>query len=587
MCNLSSVVKAGRSSVALTVCLAAALSSADIVFDGGFNGPYSGTGGAYDRISNGGTCSLASDVAGKVALRITKDDPMSGGGGYFSCAVTPSGSGTYNTMTMTPLAASNSLNAMTSVSGITGDRLLNGGFDFFFRSSTSISNAELRALDSDNRGAGGLRFTFGSMKSGTTRSLRLEMLSNANGLLSGSDTGTVASVLVCMGGYAMESNTVYHLGVTFATDDQGTVTAKIWGQEGAGAIDLATAVPVATLAFGIDENIVSNGFATGSFPFNQLRYENLPGPQTQEFDQLRIYNATPATFGALEDYAWRDSKAETVLRADFRGEGGGTGGTNDIVSCGGTGTLVDYGTVSDATVLNEHPFRDRSSGYLSIWTTNNAVSAIHGHARFVPAAETNSLAAMSVVTNGQRILRGGLDFFFRCDHSITNSNEFRPIDNSNTSAGGLRLTLHSQTATTMQLEIIANAGGLYSGGEGGTAVGSLPNDFAAALVSNTVYHVGVSFDGDASGNVEATVWLKQGTGEIDLRQEVPVALTKFGINESVVTNGLTPGVFDFGKLRNNGDVPSRQDFDSFRVYNDTPSVFTALPVPPGTMILMR
>lgn len=45
------------------------------------------------------------------------------------------------------------------------------------------------------------------------------------------------------------------------------------------------------------------------------------------------------------------------------------------------------------------------------------------------------------------------------------------------------------------------------------------------------------------------------------------------------------GGFDFGKLRNIGVVPARQDYDTLRIYNDTPIEFSELPVPPaGTLI---
>ena len=140
----------------------------------------------------------------------------------------------------------------------------------------------------------------------------------------------------------------------------------------------------------------------------------------------------------------------------------------------------------------------------------------------------------------------------------------------------------------MALEILAPVGslGLFSGGEGGTPATSFIYGFGGQLFSNTIYHVGVSFSGDDAGNVTAATWLKEGTGAIDLRRELPAGAVTFGINEAVVTNGLSSGVFDFGKLRQTGDVPSIQEFDTFRIYKDTPLLFGELPsVPPmGTII---
>ena len=580
----ASVVK--RVVGALAVCVTAGWCSASIIFEAGFNGSGNTTCAAYTLVSVGGSGTVYSDTTGRTTSQVSKDDPLSGGGGYLDCAINVKTSNVsyVNAVTFTPSSTEHSLGAMTPT--VDGDRVINGGFDFFFRADTAISGAEMRALDSDNRSSNsGLRFTFGSVVSGSTRGIRLEVISNTGGLLAGGEGGSACANVNVLGAFPMTSNTVYHLGLTFATDADGTVTAKIWAQDGAGAIDLTTASPIASLVFGIDENVVSNGFATGSFIFNQIRFENIPLPMRQDFDRFRIYDAAPAAFGALEDYAWRDSSPQTVLQADFRGAGDGTGGVGDMVTFGGTGTLTDYGTVSDASVMKADPFRTRAGGYLSILTTNNVTSGVYGRAIISPSSDANSLAAMGTVTNGQRVLRGGLDFFFRSTTDLSTYNEFRPIDNDNRSAGGLRLILHVQSPFLMELEILSNDGGLYTDGEGGSATARVAADFSETMTSNTVYHAGISFDTTDDGTVTTAVWMKQGTGAIDRRRDFPIGMLSFGINESVVTNGFIAGSFDFGKLRNTGVVPARQDYDTLRIYNDTPIEFSELPVPPaGTLV---
>ncbi|MDA3926125.1 MAG: hypothetical protein PF904_15625 [Kiritimatiellae bacterium] len=108
------------------------------------------------------------------------------------------------------------------------------------------------------------------------------------------------------------------------------------------------------------------------------------------------------------------------------------------------------------------------------------------------------------------------------------------------------------------------------------------------IESNMVYHIGVSYATDSEGNVTAKIWGQEGSGAIDLTTATPVGSVTFGINESVVTNGFTAGEFSFGKLRNNGEFPSTQNYDSFRIYNDTPLTFGALTVPAsGTIILVN
>ena len=164
-------------------------------------------------------------------------------------------------------------------------------------------------------------------------------------------------------------------------------------------------------------------------------------------------------------------------------------------------------------------------------------------------------------------------------------NQFRPIDSSNTP--GLRLILHSFTASMLELEIITDyANGLYTGGEGGVPIQKIQYDFAGTLVANTVYHVAISFDSTDAGDVTVAIWLKEGTGAIDLRQDMPIGALGFGINETVVTKGFATGAFNFGKLHKEGGIPTTDEFDTLRVYRDTPVVFSALPVPPVRMIIM-
>jgi hypothetical protein len=195
---------------------------------------------------------------------------------------------------------------------------------------------------------------------------------------------------------------------------------------------------------------------------------------------------------------------------------------------------------------------------------------------------------MTVVTNGHVLLRGGIDFFFRNYRDIEQSAEFRPFDTDNRGNGGLRLVLYNSYSTKLRLEVIASTDGLYEGGEGGALKTSFAYDFPGYVASSTIYHVGISFDSTDDGTVTASVWFKEGTGSINLREEFPVGSLTFGINEAVVTTGFTSGSFNFGKLSNLGEIPSMQDYDCFRIYNDTPVVFAELPVPPsGTLILIN
>lgn len=573
------------------ICLAAGTAYSGIVFEADFRGPGNGTGGAYDMVTMGGHGKFLFDNNHLLFSRVVNNDPDMNGGGYFSCSITnPLSSDAFSVLGFTPNASSNSFAAMTSTVG--DDIVLNGGFDFFFRSEEALTGGEMRALDVENRSNGGLRFVFTSQAPG----LRLEIISNTGGMFAGSEAGSSNNFNYASGSYTFESNTVYHIGVSYETDAEGTVTAKIWCEEGTGSIDLTTATPVATISFGINEDVVTTGFSSSYFSMGQFRLGNFSSIPSfvHDYDQFRIYDSTPTYFDALDDPAviWRASSPETVLQADFNGAGNGTGGDDDIVTFGGTATLSDAGNYSDASVQDVAPFKvsgiSSSGGYMSVLTTNNSAGGYYGRAYMAPASDANSLDSMTVFTNGHLILRGGLDFFFRSDNDVLANDEFRPVDSDNRTAGGLRLVLHSGGPTTFRLEVIANTGGIYSGGEGGATITSLSHDFYARLYSNTLYHVGLTFDGADDGNVTATVWLKEGSDEIALRQDIPVGSVTFGINESVVTNGFKTGSFKFGNIYCTGAVPSLHEFDCLRVYNDTPQVMAELPVPAaGTVILVR
>lgn len=587
----SNIVLIKKSVGFLMLSLAAGLGYSSVVFEAGFCGTRAGTGGPNDIARFGGSGSIINDTLGRTLPRVINDDPMAGGGSYLSCIITnPLHSSSVRMIKFKPGSVASSLDAMTDV--VNDDRVINGGFDFFFRSDTTLLGGEMRPLDVDNRGNGGLRFVLGSEILSGVRGLRLEMLSNTDGLLAGGEGGSSNALCDAFGEFVIESNTVYHIGLSFATDTEGSVTAKIWGREGTGAIDLSTSTwLIGSVTFGINESVVTKGFASSDYEFGGLRFDKISfDSMIQEYDQFRLYDATPTTFGALETPMFRDYPgAEIILQADFKGSGSGTGGKDDIVTLGGTATLYD-GPDSDASIFNTAPFvtsgMSSSGGYLSVLTTN---STIGGRVNITPSSSASSLAAMTVVTNGHIVLRGGLDFFFRNLRDISKIAEFRPIDTNNLLANGLRLVLYNLDGNKFRLKTISNnASGLYTGGEGGPPVKSFVYDFPAHISSNTLYHLGISFDGTDSGNVTAEVWLKEGTGAIDFSQDIPVGSLTFGINESVVATGFATGNFAFGKLDIRGDLPSTQEFDCLRIYKETPGAFSALPVPVvGTVILIN
>lgn len=177
---------------AMALCLNAGRVSAAIVFQADFSGPgNSKTGSPYDGVTAGGVLAQLYSNA-YTYTKLKGDNPLAAEGGYLSCSIgtnftLPATS--LNAAKFTPNSAATSMDAMTSVTN--GDRVINGGLDFFFRADKNVAKAELRAVDLDNRSKGGLRFVFASSNGG----LILEVLSNSNGLLAGGEGGaTVANL---------------------------------------------------------------------------------------------------------------------------------------------------------------------------------------------------------------------------------------------------------------------------------------------------------------------------------------------------------------------------------------------------------
>ncbi|MDA3926124.1 MAG: hypothetical protein PF904_15620 [Kiritimatiellae bacterium] len=171
--------------VFLMICLAASSAYSGIVFEAGFRGPGNGAGGPYDLVNLGGSGYVVDDSESRTLTGVINDNPMPGGGTYLSCVITnPTSDGGVSMIKFVPDSAASSLDAMTDV--VNGDRVINGGFDFFFRSDTALLSGEMRNMDEDNKGNGGLRFVFTSQSPG----LRLEIISSAYGLFSGGEGGS-------------------------------------------------------------------------------------------------------------------------------------------------------------------------------------------------------------------------------------------------------------------------------------------------------------------------------------------------------------------------------------------------------------
>ncbi len=242
-----------------------------------------------------------------VTTELTDTSPF-GGGSYLSTSSTAdlvANGNNVGGVTFTPTSDATSWKSMQTLAP-TGFNTLNGGFDFFLHVTSPGASGFIgnwtRPLDFYNdTGAGGMRL---NLYGNDDNTIQVEFLSATDGLLAGGTTATTAVIMTgdIAGGFQLD--TTYHIGLTFATDQNGLVTSKLFLEEGTGAID-TTGSSAGSTTFKIDGSIVTTGFANKSWssiiggraPYGD---GDLTGRSIQA-DTYRLYDDTPTTFGAVPE----------------------------------------------------------------------------------------------------------------------------------------------------------------------------------------------------------------------------------------------------------------------------------------------
>ncbi len=283
--------------------LAASTAQGEIIFQADFNGDGTGTGGASDIVTLGGTGSMSSSGTGEVTVESAS--PI-GQGSYYQ-ALNPESpdnktSGTLGSTTFTPGAGASWADMQTSNgSSITG---INGGFDFFFKpadiGSGGFHNNWFRPLDFGSNSTGNYRFI---LTSTGQDEIRIEFLSTG-GFLTGAGYATTTSNLYTIGAPNWVEGETYHVGFTFDTDIDDIVTLNLFVAEGTGAIDTSSGDDlVASSSFKIASSI-TDGLSSGNWSFNPAGYLNEGSDgKIAQADTIRLYNDTPETFGAIPEPA--------------------------------------------------------------------------------------------------------------------------------------------------------------------------------------------------------------------------------------------------------------------------------------------
>jgi hypothetical protein len=305
-----------------------------------------------------------------------------------------------------------------------------------------------------------------------------------------------------------------------------------------------------------------------------------------------------------------NSTANIIFQVDFNGAGAGTGGTNNIVTLGGTaaqgGPVAGFGTNS---ILNTSPFVAGSGQYQEISYAGGVGN--YTSASFTPNSDASWNALIGPpITNGivhYLNLNGAFDIFARpvSVPTLFGYNGFRPVDvgftvpgtgirfilnGTGASGSGLVFALTSRNgsalgANTFTAAPVANqtsfaTTGTTGVGTGGNGSGILANPFVVGQVE----HVGFTLKTDPnSGQITLKVFAQAGAGAIN------TANTTVGIGglvylQTFYGNGdyLTNTAVNWQQFANVGTGnASTWNYDSFRMYNGDPGTFGALTARPG------
>lgn len=256
---------------------------ADVVFQADFDTP-------EQIVTKGGQASLITYSTNKSTIETVSPFAAESRGFLRVDATADSKPGHAGGVMIKPESAASSFAAMSQI--VDGKVVLNGAFDFFFRSSEALDKGMgvVRAFDISN--ANGLRLIYLS-RDGKPRLELLGPKGTSPFILS---NGKPASVIAPEIGLVMEAKTVYHLAVGFVTDDKGTVTMTMYATEGAVAIDSKDAL--VKLSFTLDATALKAGFGDGPVFFGKSGQAGTP--TSQDFDCFRIFNKLPETFEALK-----------------------------------------------------------------------------------------------------------------------------------------------------------------------------------------------------------------------------------------------------------------------------------------------
>jgi hypothetical protein len=335
---------------------------------------------------------------------------------------------------------------------------------------------------------------------------------------------------------------------------------------------------------------------------------------------IQRLRAGPSLLGIFTGllFASAIAHADIIFQADFNGTNGGTGGTNDMVTVGGTGAIIADGTNVSSFVTSTNPFAPGAGNYLEVQKLTTSGGGLYSPVLFTFASDSNSWDGWQGpnvldTTNGSGEcigLHAAQDVFFRVNTNYDSPNVggvnnlfcIRTIEQYSWSDGGngLKLVLNGQNNGSMvfQIQNAGNNGGIVpdalvnvttSGGNIDPeplydVINMNFTDHGNLFTNGYVYHVAFSLNTDTNGLTTVSVYVKQGTGAIDTVADLQgwasfniVATNIVDYNGNLTQICFTNQPWNFGVGWANDGQPFVCDYAAVRSYNSVPSTFAALP----------
>ena len=268
------------------------------IFEADFNASGTGTGGAGNMVTTGGSGVLVNNAT--ISNSVIGTTPfVASSGNYLNTAATSTSGSSINMVTFTPTNTASSWGAFSQGTVNSGSNVnLNGAFDMFIRPNSADTTSQFwfRPVDVAN-GSTGLRIILNGALYSSNASMQLLIIGPTASI--GTDGITYGTTQVSTTpAYKLTNGTIHHIAFSLSTDSTGKVTGKLFGAQGVGPIDTSSsAALLGTMTFYVKAAVVtaSPAFSSGAWTM----YNRETTASNYDCDTVRMFSAVPGTFSGL------------------------------------------------------------------------------------------------------------------------------------------------------------------------------------------------------------------------------------------------------------------------------------------------